>query len=379
MQNNNTDIIRKAISLRHDLHRYPELSGYEAHTACLIREWFAELKPDISIGNVAGNGLAYVFGSKKPGKTIMFRCDMDAVMLNETSQTDHNSLIQGLSHGCGHDGHMAIMSTAAAIVAQNRPGKDRIVFVFQPAEETGAGGPAFVADERITQLKPDIVYALHNFPKYRLGSVMIREGLFHLASTGMEIVLTGKESHASQPDHGVSPVKAVTKILRVLEKLDYPAAITHIKIGEATMGITPGFAILQGVIRADSSELLELSCQRAVESTKKIAKREKLQAEISFRESFAEVICDPQACQIAISAAKKAEMDIHLLEQPMRCSEDFSAFTQIYPGAMIGIGAGIHHPQLHNPDYDFPDCLIEISAKFVLELTNHYLGTDYKL
>lgn len=373
MDNSQHDILRKAISMRHNLHRYPELSGYEAHTACLIREWFADLKPDISIGNVAGNGLAYVFGGKKPRKTFLFRCDMDAVLLNETSQTDHVSLIQGISHGCGHDGHMAIMCAAAALMAKNRPSKDRVIFAFQPAEEVGAGGPAFVSDPRIIELKPDIVYAIHNFPKYRLGNVLIRKGLFHLASTGMEISMIGKESHASRPEDGVSPVEAIAKILRVLKKLEYPAAITHLKVGEPTMGITPGYALIQGVLRANTALELKDVCDRALKSAKKISKQEKLNIDVTFKETFDEVVCDDKACDIVLEAAKQAELEYEVLPQPMRCSEDFSAFTNKYPGAMIGLGSGVHHPQLHNPDYDFPDCLIEPSVKLIQKIIENSL------
>ena len=97
------------IMLRHKLHQGPELSGEEKNTATLFYEKLKELSPDELYSNLGGFGVAAVFSGKKSGPTILFRTELDALPIDEILDIPYRSAIKGISHKCGHDGHMAII------------------------------------------------------------------------------------------------------------------------------------------------------------------------------------------------------------------------------------------------------------------------------
>src|SRR5690606_35641080 len=113
--------------------------------------------------------------------------------------------IPGKGHLCGHDGHMAIIAGHAGAMAARRPVRGRVIVLFQPAEETGAGAAAVIADPAFKAIEPDFAFALHNLPGVPLGAAGIRAGAFNFASEGLSIRLEGKTAHASQPEAGLSP------------------------------------------------------------------------------------------------------------------------------------------------------------------------------
>ena len=137
------------------------------------------------------------------------------------------------------------------------------MLLFQPAEENGAGAAAVIADPKFAGIKPDWSFALHNMPGIRLGHVALDEGPVNCASRGLRIVLTGKTSHASVPEAGVSPAVTLSRLIAgfnalgpggALEKGFRLATITHARIGEPAFGIAPGEAELWLTLRAMTDE-----------------------------------------------------------------------------------------------------------------------------
>ena len=123
----------------------------------------------------------------------MLRCKLDALPITETNTFDYRSITTGISHKCGHDGHMAILVAVALYHSKNRPKAGRVILLFQPAEETCEGAKKVLEDKVSEQLKPDFVFALHNAPKYPMGEVLIKTGTICCAPRGMIIRLTGKQ------------------------------------------------------------------------------------------------------------------------------------------------------------------------------------------
>src|SRR5262245_27584136 len=143
----NQDIV-ELIAWRRKLHRHPEISNEEEMTAQEVASFLADSKPDRVLTALGGHGVAAIYDSGKAGPTVMFRSELDALPIHELSSVAHSSLVPGKSHMCGHDGHTAILAAPSRQFGRARPGRGRIVLMFQPAEETGNGAAGVVADPR---------------------------------------------------------------------------------------------------------------------------------------------------------------------------------------------------------------------------------------
>ncbi|MGO4622652.1 M20/M25/M40 family metallo-hydrolase [Ensifer sp. 2YAB10] len=109
-------------------------------------------------------GLTAIYEGREPGRTLMVRAELDGLPIEEISEISHRSEIQGKGHLCGHDGHMTILMALAKGLGQMRPAKGRAILMFQPAEENGAGAAEVLSDPQFTEIKPDLVFSLRNFP-----------------------------------------------------------------------------------------------------------------------------------------------------------------------------------------------------------------------
>ncbi|WP_010141574.1 M20/M25/M40 family metallo-hydrolase, partial [Oceanicola sp. S124] len=141
---------------RQDLHRHPELSGQEAGTAETVRAMLQDTAPDRIVTGLGGDGVAAVYEGRGAGPSVLFRCELDALPITEENpDLPHRSLVPGVAHLCGHDGHMAILAATARWLGRNRPVRGRLVLLFQPAEEDGAGAARVIGDPRFASLAAD--------------------------------------------------------------------------------------------------------------------------------------------------------------------------------------------------------------------------------
>lgn len=359
--------IDEIIKLRHELHQHPEISNQEHGTAERIVRYFSALSPDqvISLGKT---GKAFLFNGKEPGKTLMFRAELDALPIQEACCLPYASTNSGVGHLCGHDGHMAILAGLAKKIASDRPDKGRVIFLYQPAEEVEQGARDVVEDPNFKAIEPDYIFALHNIPGIHKQAIVLREGSFASASKGMTTKLFGKTSHAAEPENGISPATAISRIIHDLQELvdqkEHFRALTlltiiHIRLGEISFGTTPGYAEIRCTLRAfENTDMDELTDQ-AMKIIREIASEEKLKTEIDFSEIFPATVNNAQCHQIIQDSANQLGLEIVQKDEPYKWSEDFAYFTQKYPGGMFGLGSGTEQPQLHNPNYDFPDDILE--------------------
>ena len=358
--------ISELINFRHLLHQNPEIAGEESSTAQKISAFFAKMKPDHTVENLGGNGLAFIFKGKKPGKRSLFRAELDALPIQEKGNPDYKSTIDGKAHLCGHDGHMTIICGLGQKLAEQRPESGEVILLFQPAEETGEGARWILDDPQFQQIKPDYAFALHNLPGFPLHQIVVRKGTFAAGSTGLTISLTGKTSHAAHPDAGINPAQAIAQMLQTLpkltEKLKTFALVTviHAEIGSLAFGTSAGKGSLSLTIRAFDQNDLEALIKMITSEAQRIAKEENLDCEFSFVESFAVSKNDPKAAEIAETAMNELGMDISEKAEPFRWSEDFGLFSQSCPSYL---GSGENSPQLHEPTYDFPDEIIETGVR----------------
>ncbi|MEH6444380.1 MAG: amidohydrolase [Oceanospirillaceae bacterium] len=355
------------IKVRKHLHQHPELSGAEQNTAAYVLTQLQGLNPDRIYQNLGGQGIAVCFDAAEPGPNVLFRAELDALPIEELNQFSHRSVNQGVSHKCGHDGHMATILALGEKIAANRPLKGTATLLFQPAEETGEGAIAVVADPQFKDFKPDYCFALHNLPGHPLGQVLIRAGSFNCASRGMSIALNGKTAHAAYPETGISPANVLAELIQTLPALaadlDFAEltmlTLIHCSMGEEAFGTSPGAGKLLATLRTESNEAMATLVEAVSHKAQACANQQGLELSISWHDVFNASVNDEQCAQQVASAALYCNNEVIWLDEPLRWSEDFGALSQTAKGAMFAFGAGQDTPQIHNPDYDFPDALVE--------------------
>lgn len=371
------------VAFRHDLHRHPEVSGEERETATRVEAHLAALNPDRIVTGLGGHGVAAVFSAAAPGPTLLFRCELDALPIPEISNAAHRSEVPGKGHLCGHDGHMAIIAALGRGLARRRLERGRVVLMFQPAEETGAGAAAVIADSAFGEIRPDLSFSLHNLPGLPLGHVALASGPVNCASRGLRILLDGKTAHASMPETGLSPMLAVSRLMPQLTDLGrgtFPSedfamvTLTHAVLGEPAFGIAPGRAEVWATLRTLTDAGMADLCARSEALISKTAAQERLSLSYRYEDIFHHCENAPEAVAHLQQALSDEGIGHDETGLPMRASEDFGRFAACGPSAMLFLGSGEAHPALHNPDYDFPDVLIERGSRIFLRLIDNILG-----
>jgi amidohydrolase len=371
------------VALRQELHAHAELAGQECETSRIIRQFIEPHEPDGFVTELGGVGLAAVFKGREEGPSVMFRAEIDAVPVPEENDVDHRSCRSGVSHTCGHDGHMAIVAGLAARLQSHPPRRGRVVLLFQPAEETGAGALSVLEDNQFEEIAPDWIFALHNLPGEKFGEVKIKSGPFAAGSVGTILRLNGSTSHAAYPEQGRSPAPAVAQLIQDLAALPESVksghgiaklTIIHTRIGEAAFGTTPGEAEVMATLRSDREEVLDRLREGVVNQAQGIAQAHGLELTHSWTDHFPVTINHPEAVAMVEEVAETNGIAVALRDEAYPWSEDFGWFTRRYKGAVFGLGAGREHPALHSPAYDFPDDLIPVGIVLFEGLIERLLG-----
>ncbi len=354
--------------LRRYLHQNPELPDEEFGTARFIAGQVMEARPTRLLEDVGGAGLVAVFDTGREGPTVLFRSELDALPIAEANDFEHRSLRDNTSHKCGHDGHMACLLGLAQEIRRKPPRKGRVLLLFQPAEEIGAGAGRVLRDLRFEQFYPiDYAFAFHNLPGFPLGKVLIKRGAFTASVQSLIIRLEGKAAHAGEPETGVNPALAIADVIQKANQMSVPApgsphfAILtpiHVNMGELAYGVSAGYGEVHLTIRTWTEEAMRRLSARLLQYLSELALGHGLRLETEWTNVFRANCNDAEAVDIIQQAAEDCGLPVAEREHPFKWGEDFGAFTQRFRGAMFGLGAGEHCPPLHNPEYDFPDELL---------------------
>lgn len=382
--------------IRKHLHSHPELAFQESTTTDYLISFLKGLSNPPEIVKDVGGGFLAVFdfnqGADCNEKTVIIRTELDAVPVVEANDFEHKSKNHGVSHKCGHDGHMAIVSGLALLLSSDcySPSSGKVVLLFQPAEETGAGAQKMVDSENSTMRNliksPETtIFALHNVPGFPKGTVVLPNGnSFASASRGMHIKLQGATSHASQPHMGRNPAMAMCNIIQGLLAMpttyipyDQKALVTIVgaKAGEKAFGVSAGDAEIMATLRSTTDTALELLVSHGTKLVNGLATTYGLTASISYEDEFAATINNPKCVEIIRNAATARSMDTFAMGEAFPWSEDFGIFLQKIKGAMFGLGMGEAHQPLHGELYDFTDSEIASGVTVFATIIAQILGT----
>ena len=372
--------LHRWISLRHDLHAHPELRYEEVRTSDAVAEELKQLGYEVK-RDLGGTGVVASLPGIDPARAILLRADMDALPIRETSGHEYASRHEGRMHACGHDGHTVMLLGAARVLRQLPQLPGTVHFVFQPAEEGGAGAKRMLDEGLLEQFPSEAVFAMHNWPRLPAGHFGLRVGPIMAAGTRFRITVNGVGAHAAQPHQGIDPIPIACALVLQFQTLCArhkdpvdPAVLSvcMMHAGE-TDNVIPESAEMRGTIRTLSSRLLN-EVKEAVERLCQGAARSYgVRIETEFFQYYPATVNtkhETEFCE-ALLRSTFGDERVHADVEPNMTSEDFGFMLEARPGTYVLAGGG-GEAGLHHPAYDFNDELIPAGVRYWAALALNY-------
>ncbi len=373
-------------AIRRDIHAHPELCFEEIRTADLVAQKLTEWGIPIHRG-MGKTGVVGILKCGSSERAIGLRADMDALPMQEFNQFAHASQHAGKMHACGHDGHVAMLLTAAQYLSKHQDFDGTVYFIFQPAEEGGGGAREMMRDGLFDKFPMQAVYGMHNWPGLKEGQFALSAGPVMASSNEFKITIHGKGCHAALPHNGIDPVVIACQIVQafqtIISRNKKPVdagviSVTMINAGEAT-NVVPDHCELQGTVRTFSLDVLDMIEQRMRDIATHTCAAFGATCTFEFERNYPPTINHPAESEFAREVmADIVGADNVVAQEPTMGAEDFSYMLQAKPGAycFIGNGDGVHREMghgegpctLHNPNYDFNDRLIPVGATYWVKL-----------
>ena len=365
-------LIAELIAIRRHIHAHPELSGLEHQTAVLISGYLKDLGWNVK-ESVGRTGLVAEYGPIDKG-FIGVRVDMDALPINEKTNLNFSSKIDGIMHACGHDLHICIgLGVAKLLTNKNMQLGTRII--FQPAEEI-ASGARWMIEEGVTKNLKKII-GIHTYPDLNVGEVGFKDGSLTAAAGELTVEIIGKSGHGARPHEGVDSIWVASKIIsgiqelvtRKLNPLD-PVVITFGKInGGKAFNILAEKVDLLGTVRCTNLQLFNSLGEWLNENISSIVRSLGADCNVKFRKITPPVNNDHQINRVLRESAIEILGEKHVIElkKPSLGAEDFAEFLSYVPGAMFRLGvSGVNGcSPLHSSYFDPDERSIEIGMKII--------------
>jgi len=360
------DLLPELAGLRRDLHAHPELAFAEHRTSAIVATALRELGLEVHEG-IGGTGVVGVLRCGEGKKSVGLRADMDALPILEQGERPHISRFSGVHHGCGHDGHTAILLGAARHLARTRRFEGCVNFIFQPAEEGRGGAKVMIRDGLFDRFPCDSVYALHNWPELPLGSARTRPGPIMAAADRFDIVVRGRGGHAAQPHGTPDTILAASELVSQLNTIvsrrvpptdNAVLSVTRINGGQSH-NVLPSAVELTGTVRsfdAGVQDAIEAAIRQVAQG---VAQASGTAIEVEYLRYYPATINSAAEADLALSAARSAGLQTGVAPHPAFTSEDFAFMLRERPGAYLWLGQGRRTGEqdapLHHPSYDFND------------------------
>jgi amidohydrolase len=366
------------IGLRRDLHRHPELSFEERRTAEIVAERLHAAKLEVRTG-LARTGVVGVLHGDRPGRTIAWRADIDALPLTELLDAPFASGTPGVMHACGHDGHTAIAVCLAEALAARRgdlPGT--AVFIFQPAEEVLGGARPMVEAGVLDQPRVDEVYGLHLTTQMTAGQVMVRPGPNMASADALAIEVRGRGGHAAYPHLSVDPVTAAAHILIGMQHLiakEIPAQETAVlTIGQLLAGtknnIIPASAVMRGTLRTFDERVRGQLLDRLRAFAADLARAYRAEATVEVGAGCPPLV-NPEAQTSFVRECAVAELGEQAvgLGRAVMASDDMCYFLRERPGCYFRVGIAPAHGRPaphHAPEFEMNEDGLPVGLRAAL-------------
>ncbi|MBL7573176.1 amidohydrolase [Staphylococcus saccharolyticus] len=371
---------------RRHLHQNPELSLHEFETTKYITRFLDDL--DVPYDCPLDTGaIAYLEGNSN--HTIAFRADIDALPIFEENNIDYRSKTDNVMHACGHDGHtsaLMLFVKRCKAMADKDELPHNVVFIFQPAEETGGGSNRLIKAGIFKKYPIEAVYGIHVNPFTEEGKVVIRDEEITASATEYRFYLNGLSSHVADKEQGHSCGEALQHVLAQVGQIQQYhlnglkrniVHTGHFEAGEA-INTVPSHGYLEGTIRTyDLDDLIVVKNQM-----NKIAESVQLlfnvECQVKFEEGYPPTINSPKLRESVENALKGANLEVIDKPTPFLFGEDFSFYgQQLAPSYFAFVGT-------RNKDKGFVTGLhtshLNFDEKVLIDVANYYeqILSNYK-
>lgn len=346
----------QAVFLQKVLHNMPEASGCEAKTKAVLMEFLSGFQ-DLQVVDKG----KWFYAVHKEGNyvpSVAFRAEMDAMV-------DENGTPY---HGCGHDGHCAIIAALAAWTSKKTLGKN-VYFLFQHAEETGEGAEECAALFREESI--DALYGFHNNPGYPAGAVLLLPNTVACASRGLTLRFHGKQTHAADPDGGNNPIFPMAEFFSQWQALTDATSFdgmvlatpVYMNAGSHAFGVAAGSGEIGLTLRSWYNADLEKLEQSILAWADALAQKNGVLLTHETRDVFYATVNDPKLFRKCETAIGKAGLTAMSLSEPFRSSDDFGRYCSQVRTCYVGIGSGETANPLHTPQYQWNHAVTETALK----------------
>ncbi|MBT2653796.1 amidohydrolase [Bacillus sp. ISL-18] len=363
------------ISIRRYLHQHPELSFQEYNTARFIQDYYEKLNIEVT-GQVGGNGVVAKVYGKKPGKTVALRADFDALPIQDEKDVPYKSLVPGVMHACGHDGHTAALLILAKTLNELRDELEgNYVFIHQHAEEYAPGGAAAMIEAGCLE-GVDVIFGTHLWASEPTGTIQYRTGPMMAAADRFEVEIQGKGGHGAQPhktrDAIVTASQLVVNLQQIVSRKVSPvhAAVVTVAsfIAENAFNVIADKAKLTGTVRTFNEEVrqfIEVEMERIIHGT---CYTSNSSYQFDYYRGYPPVVNHEKETELLIRSARFVPEVTNIEEtEPEMGGEDFAYYLEKVPGTFFFTGAkptreedGYPH---HHPRFDINEKAMLIAAK----------------
>ena len=376
------------IETRRDLHQHPEIAFEETRTSDKIAEILRALGIEVRRFDDLTGVVALIRGISD-GPTIALRADIDALPIQELNDVPYRSVNPGKMHACGHEASVTILLGTAKHLVESGMAKTlqgNVKFIFQPAEERGAGAKAMIARGVLRDPKVERIIAGHMDPNLPVGRVGHFKRLGYASADRFALTITGRGGHGARPEACVDPIVAgahfICQCQSIIARNIKPTHAGVVTVGKFTAGdvgnVIPESAYMEGSIRALSADVREQIFARLREMASGLETGFQVGCELRLNQGIPCLTNDTAVAAFLYASAASVVGDgnVHYID-PIMASEDFAFFTEACPGAIMRFGCsnpekGLTHP-LHSPYFDIDESVLSIGVKVFTAAIQKYL------
>jgi amidohydrolase len=362
------------VGYRRHLHAHPELSMEEHETAKFVEGELRRCDFDEIRTGIGKTGILATLRGGHPGPVTLLRADMDALPLQELGEVAYRSTRAGVMHACGHDGHMAILLSAARALSRVRPHvAGTIVFCFQPGEEGSAGNKLMIDDGALENPHVDRCFALHLYSGLDVGKIGVRDGAFFASSDRFRLTLKGKGGHGAMPDSSVDPIVGASQLVTMFQTIASreiapkdPVVVTvgNIRSG-TTFNVIPDDAEMSGTVRAFDEQIRRSVPERLERMTAGLCSAMRLEYAFEYDYIYPPTVNDRSMNDVVRDVARRTIGQAKIVDPHdiIMWAEDMSFMMQERPGAYFVVG--VRGPQRgtepqHSARYDIDERALDV-------------------
>lgn len=359
---NEKEIEKEVLEWRRHIHQHPERSFHEVATAHYVDSLLTSFG-NIEVSHPTPTSVLGILRGSSPGKSVVFRADMDALPVQEETGLSFASIVPGVSHACGHDAHTAmLLGTAKMLSKMEKEIHGTVYFLFQHAEEEGTGGAQQIIETGVLK-GVDAFFGMHVIPNYPAGHIgILPAGAASTSADGFNLTIEGKGSHGSMPQMGIDPIVTGAEIVMALQTVVSrnvtPGEMAAVSVGKFQSGnapnVIPDKAEIAATIRTISEPTRQLVATRIKDIIQYITLANGATYKLDYIFGYPVIENDETLREQARQSAIKALGKQQVFDAPrMTASEDFSYYNEVAPTCFmilgVGDGAANHSPKF-NPD-----------------------------